>query len=375
MLIGIRWMHVGVACVAPAALTCTLGSNVNDLSSQYGQGGTSTQSGDVSNNIGGAEAGGVAGGTTDAACPVWTYDGDEDGYGDSRVGQVVSCTKPVACPNVTPVCNPNLWKNNTPVGDCSDNDKEVHPGAWDGPYFERRTAGFTSPGLLGRYFNMRIGDDASPSVPYVFERYDQSTSISWDQLSPGREFPNDSFSMQWKGLLHIVQFGSYSFFVNADRCIRVFLTTGTPPKRQVLARGPDACFSGPAMTTRVMQLDIGDYPIEVQYYNDGVNAHMSFDWSGPSFSRQAVRTVSADGLSALPDRCQTEKPDAEKIDYDCNGTPADGSFVDGLVTRSCAVVCEAGRYQLCTPPNCSLKGLQRCDDKGQWEACFNHDCP
>src|SRR6476619_7496964 len=72
-------------------------------------------------------------------------------------------------------------------------------------------------GLLGEYFDNP--DITSP----VFSRLDPNIDFNWGDAAPGPGMGADSFSVRWTGWVKPRYTETYTFYVNSDDGVRVWL--------------------------------------------------------------------------------------------------------------------------------------------------------
>jgi hypothetical protein len=119
-------------------------------------------------------------------------------------------------------------------------------------------------GLLGTYYrNMNWeGEPAFRQITPFF-------LLAWPDEQP--IVPNGEFSARYTGALRIADPGSYSFEIEADDGARLTIDG------QVLGEGLEP--GSPHNFTATVDLDAGDHPIQIDYYQQGGGTALKVFWS------------------------------------------------------------------------------------------------
>lgn len=121
-----------------------------------------------------------------------------------------------------------------------------------------------SQGLLGRYWS-NMNWEGEP----VFHQVTPFLLLAWPDEQP--IVPNGEFSARYTGALHVTEPGSYMFRVKADDGARLILDG------EVLGEGLTA--GQPNEFDTNAELEAGDHPIEIDYFQQGGGSGLRLYWS------------------------------------------------------------------------------------------------
>ena len=131
-------------------------------------------------------------------------------------------------------------------------------------------------GLFGSYFD---ADGVR-----VLTRVDPTIDFDWAYGSPDPAVPEDRFSIVWTGWIAFPAAGAYTFFVNADDGVRVFIDDS------------DDLFGGSAWVDQGLDVEHaleyvaseGMVPLRIEYYENEWNAGIRLAWEGPGRNRETI---------------------------------------------------------------------------------------
>jgi hypothetical protein len=114
----------------------------------------------------------------------------------------------------------------------------------------------------------------------AFTRTDRSIAFDWAGDAPPGMQQSDRFSIRWDGRLHIPEPGEYTFYLTSDDGSRLLIDG-----RQVI----DNWGTHSELTKEaVVNLDKGDHPIRVEYFEELGGASIRLEWSSDRFPRRLV---------------------------------------------------------------------------------------
>ncbi len=132
-------------------------------------------------------------------------------------------------------------------------------------------------GLLGQYY------DNADLTGLALTRIDPNIQFNWGSGSPSGNIGTDTFSVRWSGQVEAVFTESYSFIVNADDGVRLWVDG------QLLVNQWTA--SSVINATGAVNLIAGrHYDLQLEYVENTNNASVSLEWSSPSQTRSIVPT-------------------------------------------------------------------------------------
>lgn len=147
-------------------------------------------------------------------------------------------------------------------------------------------------GATGKYYNNTTLTGSPAST-----RVDTNIDFNWSTGSPGAAgIGVDGFSIHWNATLKVPTTGTYQFQTNSDDGVRVWVN-GT----QVINNWTD--HSATLNTSGNVTLTAGvNYPVIVEFYENGGDAVISLQWKGPADSAFSIvngcpSTVSSYGIS------------------------------------------------------------------------------
>ncbi len=121
------------------------------------------------------------------------------------------------------------------------------------------------PGLVGTYFG-----DRNFRKQRV-QRIDSTIDFAWGDGSPHADVKNDNFSIRWEGFIAIPRSGRYTFIINSDDGVRMWLR-GEQLMNDWVERGPTD-------SVKEVTLRKGYYPVKIEYYEQGGGACVKLMWS------------------------------------------------------------------------------------------------
>ncbi|NBV87291.1 MAG: hypothetical protein EBS01_13755, partial [Verrucomicrobia bacterium] len=160
-------------------------------------------------------------------------------------------------------------------------------------------------GLLGVYFasnNLTL-----PSVA----RLDESVNFDWTTNSPHPALPADNFSARWTGQLTAPASGTYTFYVQSDDGVRLWVGG------KLLVDNWTIHSLTENSATVTLQSGV-PVDLKMEYYEAGGSAVAKLLWAGPSIAKQAVPSsvlrpsVAASALGAVAQPVSTLLPDGSR---------------------------------------------------------------
>jgi hypothetical protein len=138
----------------------------------------------------------------------------------------------------------------------------------------------TGTGLKGEYFTNQTLTGAA-----ALTRTDPDVDFDWGTGSPDASIPVDHFSVRWTGQVQPRNTGTYTFITTSDDGSRVLVDGKT-----VVDAFVDQ--SGNMENTGTIDLVAGQkYSLEVDYYDDTVNALVHMSWSSDCQTKEIVPTT------------------------------------------------------------------------------------
>ena len=130
-------------------------------------------------------------------------------------------------------------------------------------------------GLLAQYYNNADLTDL------VLTRTDSSIAFDWGAGSPDGSLGADTFSVRWSGQVESVFTENYSFIVNADNGVRLWVNG-----KLLIDRWSEAPVVGASGTINLVSGR--KYDILLEYFETTGNASVQLDWSSPSQPQQTL---------------------------------------------------------------------------------------
>jgi hypothetical protein len=146
------------------------------------------------------------------------------------------------------------------------------------PVFTKKAI-WNGNGLTARYFNLAYTENFAGTP--VLERIDTSINFNWAAASPDPLVRTDQFSVQWTGFVQPRTSGNYTFFVNSNDGVRLYVNNQLLIDRWA-----------PQVTTEAqgsINLDAGtQYAIRLEYFDETGDAIAQMSWSGPGVAKQTI---------------------------------------------------------------------------------------
>jgi len=131
-------------------------------------------------------------------------------------------------------------------------------------------------GLLGSYFaNTNL-------VGNAFVRLDETVDFDWDQNEPVLGLPRDFFSVIWSGEVEAPASGAFTFYVEADDRIQLYLTN----RLLLSASGRRAFAETPSLPVTLQESR--RYALRLIYSDGGGPAGIHLLWSGPGLAKSVI---------------------------------------------------------------------------------------
>jgi hypothetical protein len=130
-------------------------------------------------------------------------------------------------------------------------------------------------GLLGQYF------DNMDFTGTTFARVDPTVNFDWASGSPDPRIDINTFSVRWTGQVQAQFSETYTFYTQSDDGVRLYVNN------QLLIDN----FTNHASTedSGTIALVAGrNYPIRMEYFENGSKAVAQLRWSSPSTSKQVI---------------------------------------------------------------------------------------
>ncbi|MBN1509003.1 MAG: hypothetical protein JW955_19305 [Sedimentisphaerales bacterium] len=173
---------------------------------------------------------------------------------------------------------------------------------WDGTKIPGKVWSFTTlapgGGIRGFYFN-----NASVSGLPVFTQVDPRIDFDWAAASP-TGLPADGFSVRWVGELAVPYTETYTFYVNTDDGVRLWVN-----EEQLLDLWTNR--RAPTEAKASMALEGGQRcPITMEFYNAEGNAIAQLSWESESIPKDII----PQGAFSLPVRASGPFPSSGSVD-------------------------------------------------------------
>ncbi len=130
------------------------------------------------------------------------------------------------------------------------------------------------PGLRGDYFSgMNFNT-------LILTRVDDTVDFNWGTGSPDPSVPVNSFSVRWTGFITINVSGTYTFWTDSDDGVRLKIGDST-----VVENWTD---HSPTWNSGNLVLSEDEYPLTLEFYENGGGAVMELEYQGPGIARQTI---------------------------------------------------------------------------------------
>ena len=139
------------------------------------------------------------------------------------------------------------------------------------------TSAATGSGLYGEYYRGKGFRER------LLTRTDASVNFNWGTGSPDPLVPTDHFSVRWSGWLQAPSSNDFTFFVNADDGVRLWVDG-----RLLIddwAENPGERSAGIRLTAN------HKHDIRLEFYENGGVAACQLSWSGPGVAKAIIPTV------------------------------------------------------------------------------------
>jgi acetyl esterase/lipase len=133
-------------------------------------------------------------------------------------------------------------------------------------------------GLKGQYYR---GKGFTGSL--LATRVDSTVNFNWGANAPMSSVPKDNFSVRWTGKVKVPTTGSYTFGFNGDDGYRVYVNG-----IQLINSWVDQ--SATYKTGKISLTAGTQYPIVVEYYENGWDATAQLYWTGPGIAKTIIPT-------------------------------------------------------------------------------------
>jgi endo-1,4-beta-xylanase len=134
--------------------------------------------------------------------------------------------------------------------------------------------GSTATGLQATYY------DTVDFTGKAFSRVDSSINFNWGSAAPVSGFGADTFSARWTGSVTPRYSEVYTFIVNADDGVRLWVNGVNIINRW---------YYDPNTLYGKIKLDAGQaYNIRLEYHDDSYDARLKLEWQSPSQAREVV---------------------------------------------------------------------------------------
>jgi beta-glucosidase len=133
-------------------------------------------------------------------------------------------------------------------------------------FFTRSLKDTVIEGLHGEYFS-NINLQGEPALV----RNDRIVNFDWQDSSPDRNIPPDSFSIRWSGLIKPEQTASYQFVVKGNNGFRLFLDG-----KKIIDE-----WGNPSIKSQMISVQLEakrSYDVKLEYYENKGEAEISFGW-------------------------------------------------------------------------------------------------
>lgn len=136
-------------------------------------------------------------------------------------------------------------------------------------------AGLDGNGLLGTYFSER-----NLSGKYV-QRLDDRIDFNWGESWPVAGLPADRFSVRWTGQLRVPVTGNYTFIVQSDDGVRLWIKD-----RWLINHWKE--HSGQELRGQRSLTAGQPYDFKVEYFDHEWGATIRLSWEGPGIRRDII---------------------------------------------------------------------------------------
>lgn len=134
-------------------------------------------------------------------------------------------------------------------------------------------------GLTGHYFNLAYTQNFAGSP--VLERIDTSINFNWGTGSPDPLVVADQFSVRWTGFVQPRTTGAWTFYVNSNDGVRLYVNNQLLIDRWAPQGTTEAQGS--------INLEAGlQYGIRLEYFDETGDAVAQLSWSGPNVAKQII---------------------------------------------------------------------------------------
>jgi glucose/arabinose dehydrogenase len=131
-------------------------------------------------------------------------------------------------------------------------------------------------GLSGQYYDGALNFKGTPSATRIDSRLD----FNWGYQAPVSNLNGDYFSIVWKGYLHTPTDNLYTFYLNSDDGIKLWIDD------EVLVDNLQNAPEDELTVSKV--LASGIHPIKIYYYEDAGAASISFSWSSSELPKGII---------------------------------------------------------------------------------------
>lgn len=131
-------------------------------------------------------------------------------------------------------------------------------------------------GLTGQYYNGVLSFEGTPHASRIDSRLD----FNWGYQPPISNVNGDYFSVVWQGYIHIPFDDLYTFYLNSDDGVKLWIDD------EVLIDKLQNAPEGELTASKV--LTTGIYPIKIYYYEDAGTASISFSWSSSKLPKEII---------------------------------------------------------------------------------------
>ncbi|MEN3943514.1 putative Ig domain-containing protein [Prosthecobacter sp. SYSU 5D2] len=149
------------------------------------------------------------------------------------------------------------------------------PSTIAGASYSQKLTGDFAAGLQGQYYIGRNFENLA------LTRQDTEINFAWGGGSPDTSIPEDNFSVRWTGTVLPPSTGSYNFRARADDGVRLWVNDVL-----VIDQWKD---QGATAYNAIVSLTGGvPVPVRLEYYENGGDAVVSLEWTGPSFAQKII---------------------------------------------------------------------------------------
>ncbi len=113
------------------------------------------------------------------------------------------------------------------------------------------------------------------------EQVDPTVNFNYGNGSPAANMDGNTFSMRWEGSVKVPRGGAYTFYTNSDDGVRLWVD-GKPMVDNWTNHGATE-------DKGIIVLEAGqEYPIRLEYFENGGAAVIQLSWSGPGVEKQII---------------------------------------------------------------------------------------